>query len=364
MTAMPSAPLARASAAAADRLRRWLLSPAVQLRDGPAAGGVVGAFDADGSPRYTYPEIAGYYLHWLAELAHCRVSDGLDAHAGRSAAWAQRALAGDAPPQTRHYLVAAAPDWRNDASFFFDLAMLLRGLTAAAESALIPLPQDSLARLVRELAHFVSADGSLRAARPVRPAADLPARWSTCGGPFEVKASSRVLLAARHLDLPAALATACAREAERHAPHAATMDLDMLHPTLYFAEGLLLAQPQRAPALVQLLDRCLSLQRADGSLPEAASGSDLPRSDIIAQALRLGLLLHSSATLDAARRAHLDALVQALLARVGNDGTLAFVPGTPAPQPNVWCGLFAEQALRWYARWSEGQSLPTAEWLV
>ena len=86
--------------------------------------------------------------------------------------------------------------------------------------------------------------------------------------------------------------------------------------------------------------------------PEAASGSDLPRSDIIAQALRLRLLLHSSATLDAARRAHLDALVQALLYASATTARWPSCPARPRRNP-TWCGLFAEQALR-CTRWSEG----------
>ena len=94
MTAMPSALWPVVSAAARRSPAPWLLSPPYSCATVPPPAAVVGAFDADGSPRYTYPEIAGYYLHWLAELAHCRVSDGLDAHAGRSAAWAQRTLAG------------------------------------------------------------------------------------------------------------------------------------------------------------------------------------------------------------------------------------------------------------------------------
>jgi hypothetical protein len=30
----------------------------------------------------------------------------------------------------------------------------------------------------------------------------------------------------------------------------------------------------------------------------------------------------------------------------------------------VWCGMFAEQALRWYDWQAQGRALPGAEWLV
>ena len=39
---------------------------------------------------------------------------------------------------------------------------------------------------------------------------------------------------------------------------------------------------------------------------------------------------------------------------ISKDGKLA----------NVWCAMFAEQALRWYAGWRNGVAPPAAEWLV
>jgi hypothetical protein len=113
------------------------------------------------------------------------------------------------------------------------------------------------------------------------------------------------------------------------------------------------------------LQRCLHLQHADGSLPEAEHGSALPRSDVIAQALRIGLLLRAGNVPDAPSDDVLHRLAQALIARVDAHGRIPFVPDNAgAAQPNVWCGLFAEQALRWYACWLDGKALPAAEWLV
>ena len=145
---------------------------------------------------------------------------------------------------------------------------------------------------------------------------------------------------------------------------AAGIPLDMLHPTLYFAEGLLLAEPGRADAVAALLARCLALQNADGSLPESESGSALARSDIIAQALRVGLLLRQAAVAAAPIGATLDRLATALLARVARNGAIVFDPAAAAPQPNVWCAIFAEQALRWYANWRDNGPPARSETLV
>ena len=357
--------LARGAAEAAARLRGWLLSAGIQQREGAHAGGVAGSLDAQGRARYVYPEITGYYLHWLAEARDAAGLDAARVAAARANDWVRRQFEHGALPPTRAYLVDAPHDWRNDACFFFDFAMLLRGLCAASEARLIAPPYATLQRIVEELDRFVSPDGEIHAARVLHAGAQLPTRWSTLGGAFEVKASSRVTLAARYLELPPRLQQACEALANRYLDSAHKIALDMLHPTLYFAEGMLVARPQCSAQIAALLQRCLELQRADGSLPEAERGSSLPRSDIVAQALRVGLLLQA-AQVDATPEAHaLHELARALIGRVDAAGRIAFVPdASAAALPNVWCGMFAEQALRWYAAWREGKPLPGAEWLV
>lgn len=353
-----AAPIALA-ADTAERLRRWLSSGAVQCGQGAQAGGIYGAFDADGGARYVYPEITGYYLHWLADNGSPHDTDhpNLARRAQAAADWAGRALADGKVPATRSYLGGGdTDDWRNHAVFFFDLAMLLRGLCAATEAGLIALPEFAVHRLLQELDAFVADDGSIRAARLLTPGYSLPPRWSTLGGPFEVKASSRVELAARHLPLPTRLAAACRALAQSYRPQIAALPLQMLHPTLYFAEGMLVAEADCRDDIAMLARRCLAKADADGNLPEAEDSS-VPRSDIIAQTLRV--LLLSGDTGEGA-----DRLAAALCARVDEDGRLPFRVDIDQPQPNVWCAMFAEQALRWYAQARRGQALPAAEWLV
>ncbi len=356
--------LAGAASTAAARIGAWLLSPQVQLREGLHAGAVAGAMDSAGRVRYVYPEITGYYLHWLAEAQAGQSLANLRAAASLAADWSARQFDDGGLTLTRSYLDADTADWRNDAVFFFDFAMLLRGLCAAAQANLIALPLGTIQRLIEELDKFAGADGQVRAARLVKVGADLPARWSTLGGPFEVKACSRVLLAGRHTELPAKLSAACERLIDRYAPATATLALEMLHPTLYFAEGMLLARPGLAGEVAALLARMLGLQRDDGSLPEAEHGSELPRSDIIAQALRIGLQLRARSVEHAPDDRALGQLAGALLGRVGADGSVSFRNDVADREPNVWCSLFAEQALRWYAQWNEGATLPAVEWLV
>src|SRR5215470_16864565 len=95
----------------------WLLHYA-QLRSGANQGGIAGTIDADGSAIYVYPEIAGYFLQWLAWLR-------LQGHAAARLTWraaaCQRWLASwierTDPPQTRVHLPPDVRDWRNSGTF-------------------------------------------------------------------------------------------------------------------------------------------------------------------------------------------------------------------------------------------------------
>jgi len=57
-------------------------------------------------------------------------------------------------------------------------------------------------------------------------------------------------------------------------------------------------------------------------------------------------------------------LVGALNARVNDDGSIAFDPAAAGRKTNVWCAMFAEQALRWYADWCSGTPTARIEMLV
>ena len=338
-----------AARTASNSLRTWLLQGPAQLRDGDQAGGVAGTIDAEGRPLYVYAEITGYYLSWLADIAHGDDHALVRERAQAALGWATRQFARPGQvPQTRIHLAAAQPDWRNDAVFFFDLAMLLRGIDAVAEAGMGTTPAALHTALHEQLLQFVDK-GSLRPAVQIRGTQALPSRWSTLGGPFLVKASSRVAWSERYAALPLPLSLACAKESEQWAMRAAEIDLGMLHPTLYFAEGLLMSRPDRADAIAQLWRRCLALTRADGLLPETASEANgKVRNDILAQALRVGLLLRELRAAHAPTQKELDRLAATLIARIDARGFLPFNADTYA-QANVWGTMFAEQALRWYA---------------
>lgn len=352
----------RANAAAAA-LRHWLLTGPAQIDSGPEAGAIAGTLDTDGRADYAYAEITGYYLHWLASPHLRRGVDenALIARAAAAAQWCERRVQSPGALPTRVDLrTGASGDWRNQALFCFDLAMLVGGLTAARRRSLIEPPQRVLTRLLQQLTDFAS-DGGLIPLRMLARGTDLPARWSTRPGAFLVKAAARILSAQAVIEVPPVLEAACQVHLERFAAQPPGARDEPAHPILYFLEGELALACERNPASASLLKNVLKPLDAAGNLPEAKDSAVL-RSDIVAQALRLAVLLRACGERRAPPDATLDLLANNLTGRVRSDGSIAFREGQAAPQINVWCAMFAEQALSWYGQWRGTRTLNANAW--
>jgi hypothetical protein len=344
------------AATAREELTCWLLGPHVQVASGEHAGAVVGWVDRDGNASYAYPEITGYYLQWLAWLAAdaCTDETPRDRTRGetrRRALAAQRWLlswahAGDTP-QTRIYLQRAEPDWRNGALFFFDLAMVARGLANAARAGLIEVDRALIERISALLSTLIGEDGMFEACRASSADVHLPPRWSTRRGPFLAKAASGVLLAT-------AAFPAMPRELQRAADATFAASLDSLtgaeqgeaHPLLYAIEGALSlpAHPAAVRTLAQIrrhVRDLLGQWSDDGYLPESLRGAGRPRLDIVAQGIRAAVLLLD----DEASKQIIARMTRALASHVDAQRGIRFSPSDDAVQYNAWTAMFAEQAL-------------------
>jgi len=339
---------------AAERLERFLLDGGAQLADGPERGGVAGTLDESGKPAYVYGEITGYYLHWLA-TPHAAHRDERARNAQAALDWARRRFRDGALPPTRIELGASTNDWRNRAQFCFDLAMLVGGLAAATKAGFIDAPTDVLDRLYAALADFATEDGLV--AYRTDDGSTLPPRWSTTNGPFLVKAAARIASAHAVHPLPGILQRAAQAHAAAFDPDPRHAFDDPVHPTLYFLEGHLAFPHADRAGSAAPLRRILDRIDADGSLPESVETAHVRRSDIIAQALRVALLLRESGELDAGDDSVIDMLCRGLAARVRDDGRIAFDPAANAQLSNVWTAMFAQQALAWHAQWRDGEAL-------
>ncbi|HEY5307732.1 MAG TPA: hypothetical protein VIK97_04425 [Casimicrobiaceae bacterium] len=341
--------------APARALETWLMHGPAQVGHGPHAGAVAGMTDTSGSVAYVYPEITGYFLQWLAWRAQ-RGDDAaaLRDRAARAQRWLKTWIAGE-PPLTRLHFDGATSDWRNDAVFCFDLAMVLRGLASAAQAQLVTVDATLVAGVVRQLERLLGPDDAFEACVANAGAANLPARWSTLRGAFLAKAGAGIAAAARVLP-----------EVPAHIGHAgrATFDASVialredshleLHPLLYAFEGVLSwpEHPQFASNLRMVASQfaaLLELGGEKGQLPEiigtAANVMESARVDIIAQAIRVGSLLAAHRLPHPPNQLALARLRNCLANAVRPSGSVGFVLDARRTDCNAWAAMFADQAL-------------------
>jgi len=337
-------------ATARRSIESWLRDNA-QLTGGPNAGGVAGAIDPDLGTVYVYPEITGYFLRWLAWL---RVRGAESLPLARRAAACQRWLGSWAErtqvPPTRVYLLAETRDWRNSGIFFFDLAMVLRGLASATEVALIRVDERLVERLVALLSTLLARDGMFAACLSTSPQTPLPDRWSTPRGGFLAKAAAGILDAARVVPqiTPALCRAAQGTLAESvltaiEQPHAEA------HPMFYAIEGALApgaasVSAAKLSSLAQQIDRVLEAALPHGVPKESAAPGAPGRIDVAAQCVRATCLLRARDGRWSPDAHALTKMLHAVVCYTSPEGFLPIADHGGGPR-NVWAAMFAEQAL-------------------
>lgn len=351
-TRSPHSERARVAEASRASIAAWLLAGGPQLSAGPQAGGIAGAVDGHGQPVYVYPENTGYYLQWLAWQA---LRHGATPVAVQRAAAAQRWLASwlerTDPPQTRVYLGAHPHDWRNSASFFFDLAMVLRGVASAARVGLIRVDEELAAGLTAELSRLVAPDGMFLACLASPATGPLPERWSTRRGGFLAKAAAGVLAAARVLpQVTERLRRAAEATLVASVRSALEQPHEEAHPRLYAIEGAL-AMPTHAAIAPELLrfarqlEQLLRQAAVRGRLRESPAAGAMERIDIVAQCLRAAYLLRARISRWTPDDTALEKMLHTLVRYTTIGSTRPFGVQSPVEQRNVWTAMFAEQAL-------------------
>jgi hypothetical protein len=335
-------------------IARWLLDGGVQMKDGAQCGGVAGWLDPAGQADYVYPEITGYYLQWLAWTATREgATPRLEYHAAMAQRWLAQWIRRTGYPPTRVYLHGRGGDWRNQALFFFDLAMVLRGVASAVRAQLIDADETLIRDIDTRLSSLIGDDGMFKPCLANSTAATLPDRWSTRRGGYLAKAAAGVLTASRDCaQLSAGVRSAAAATMTASLDAAIRQPHDETHPALYAMEGALAHADRRAvapllSALTNQVDRLLTHAAAhNGALPESHAAAGVDRLDIVAQALRAAVLLRLRCVNWSPDPRALEKMRQRLVGYITPSGSLPFAPGALVPQCNVWCAMFAEQALQ------------------
>jgi hypothetical protein len=335
----------------------WLTSTPV-VRSADVGAGVVSWLTKDGKWDGLYPEICGYYLQFAAQAAPApgTGSDAVFRSAAQAVAkWLDTVGGPAAEPLTMYHRDMADSDWRNMCLFSFDLAIILRGFAAAEARWPGIVPAGAMDRYMTSIKRIV-ADGRLDSflLRPGAASADLPVKWSTTQGVLHVKAVAALAGLGRP-DTDAIVAATVQDEAARFARDGVAR-MQGLHPFLYFIEGWLTlwgqTQDMRALANARTAFGML-LQQVDtmtGEAPPIANRRDMPtRSDVLAQALRAGVVLEAAGQLTGeigemwqCRR---PALHAAVLSRLAPEGGVIF--DWVGQHRNAWASMFAYQALRY-----------------
>jgi hypothetical protein len=350
---------------ATSRIEGWLLRGGVLVDEGVHEGGVAGWLDHDGKPEFVYAEAAGYYLTTMAWLASGTVSSPDHADTARrcshrAAGWLANLLSGPGVLPTRLYLPEQRADWRNSGVFSFDLAMAARGLAVTRHAIGRHDRLKALSTLCGMLDRISSdADVMVSHESVAGSVTAIPDRWSTRPGPHHLKAAAVVLGMPERIVGTAMIGVAqrtCEQWSE--ALRADVWPCQELHAVLYGFEGMII----RAGAgdgdglrdVEALFMRLMELQAPDGTLPEAVNGG-VVRSDVLAQALRVGLILRGRGYLTGSIwTERLGLLTEALLGFVRPDGGVVFSHDQGVA--NSWCAMFAHQAL--YLRAREGAQEP------
>jgi hypothetical protein len=360
----------RSTGEALHGLTAWLMSESV-LRTEAGGAGVANWLWPDGIHDGLYPEIGGYYLQFLALAASGSTASGesdprtvatLQARdaASRVIAWLDQAGPhGD--PLTLYHRDMTQSDWRNKCLFAFDLAMILRGFASveARWPGIVPAPL--IARYAASIQSLIG-HGHLFSHR-LRPGAsenEIPVKWSTRVDVHHVKIAAALAgVGPRFAGVVSATISEQAEALEREG----NARMRELHPFLYLIEGWLMLWGQSGNrAFIDYAGTafCIVLGDLDperGTLPPIAGRHDLPtRSDVLAQALRAGLILEQAAwfTAGATRQWSIarHALRDALLSRVTPEGGIEF--DQAGRHRNVWASLFAWQALGFLAHAGTG----------
>jgi hypothetical protein len=357
-----------------DKIEHWLLTSNIQVNEGNDQGGIAGWLNEDNQPEFVYMEITGYYLTCLAfiitksnesrETAITRAVKALD--------WLDFSTTDGNMPKTRKYIAAeesGKEDWRNSAVFSFDIGMAIRGI-----STILPLLPgrkkcEPLSRLVEKLMSLCNEDHTLKSHTLLdQSAAQLvPDKWSTKPNIHQAK------IAAAILSLPDEyLSSELKAVVDKLYTDWLTIfnkqkvALEELHPAFYFLEGLLISgafgnDHDAISETVRLYEKLMDSQTVTRYLT-SISNSDLPplRSDVIAQALRVGCILASQGRLDSVKwKEKLSALAKSLMNFANADGSISFFPkaGSYKKYWNTWCAMFSYQALYFWDKVNSGRQI-------
>ncbi len=361
--------------------REWMINSGIQNTEGINRGGFNSWYDtASGDYSYVYSEITGYGITTLLFLEKIYSDKEYLKRAIIAANWlASRAVHSIGGVKTRDYIQemeeAHLYSFDSENIYAFDNAMVLYGMVnlykRTQDKKFLEFSLWMGDFLVKRLK---KDDGSFYAVYNAGTGEkeDRTAKWSTQSGSYHAK------MALGFIDLFDATGISTygdvaydlckwSMEQQDFSGRFITSRADSsthLHPHCYTAAGLLYAglyfgDEGFTRSAVKAMKWALDNVRLDGGIPKMYDGRQFNRNcrtDIMAQVLRLGVILYHKGRLEEAYRRKLDALRKALLRQqyLGDDSQKggffygATLDGIKKKHINSWCSMFALQALIMY----------------
>lgn len=361
-----------------SNIREWLLNSSIQILEGEEEGGVCGWLNENHEQEYVYFEITGYYLTFLAFLAKIegRSRDALliENKAAKAIKWIGKMISNNEFPETRRYVIVLDNvDWRNRAVFSFDMAMAIKGISDILPFLCDPITfaaaQTTLSRLTALFEkHFIRDRRiSSHLMREGNHQEELPKKWSTYEYIHHAKTASALLSISDTYFTPT-MKSACENELNHWRSYFYRHDeLEDLHPFYYYLEGFILSDVranhwQDIFNVESIYSEVMRQQSLNGGLPASlAEDCDEQRSDVIAQALRVGSILKSKGLIQGEQwDVKLDKLAASLEKYFldGQGAVTFFEKNSSKPLfYNAWATMFTFQALYFYELATEGKAL-------
>jgi hypothetical protein len=306
---------------------------------------------------FLYPEITGYYLSWLSCISTDAVGCSdmqimIERQQTRHVDWLRSIVTQDSIFATRYYKTKTS-DWRNEAIYSFDIAMILKGL----ERSVGVIGRSQALQAYRTIFERMINGNTLEACI-AENAQSLPDKWSTRKDVHFLKTAASVYSWYPHISDEIIKGFTC------------TANTDLLskdlHPLLYYFEGwLMLSKTVTPTALKPVTDLFCACAEAVASkgLYNSLEKPEYARADVVAQFARASCLFYAIGAIRkeecvSIAKPLLKFLVERFLTEEG--AVLFFDKSAAVNYENSWCSMFAWQALDLYDKLCMGTLTPCA----
>lgn len=298
-------------------------------------------------PEYIYGEITGYFLSFCVYLYdntdNIIEKDKLKKIIKSHVQWLNICIDNDI--QTR-YMLSEKEEWRNEAQFSFDFGMIIRGLEDVKK--IVPT-QSVINKYLLKFSVFIDETKCLI---PVfyKDEKKLPIKWSTS---FDI----HLMKVAANLYGISGWDNEISINIYNSLINLSFEDILKRdsHPIMYYMEGILLFNTKKFErsknALKKITKYYLKILQSDEVITNNFYRKQYIRSDVLAQAVRVGCILHILGEITEVEFGKVKSLLEYLLNQFYEEGYICYTERNDSPNfYNTWCEMFSYQAIDFFLK--------------